>query len=139
MAIFATFISDLLDNFAGLFQNLGRIVGCQRLLLVDEVVAERDLSDTRSVVIMTQDEGRFGRISDLLTCWAPKGIRPKIPKQIVRTFVYVYAAVCMALGKMTSPDTSLRKHRNDELIPGRSLEGLQRLFCDHVGIRRRLA
>jgi transposase len=51
---------------------------------------------------MTQDEGRFGRISDLRTCWAPKGIRPKIRKQIVRTFVYVYAAVCMALGKMTS-------------------------------------
>ncbi len=32
----------------------------------------------------------------------PKGIRPKIGKQIARTFVYVYAAVCMALGKMTS-------------------------------------
>jgi transposase len=51
---------------------------------------------------MAQDEGRFGRISDLRTCWAPKGVRPRIAKQIVRSFVYVYAAVCMALGKMTS-------------------------------------
>ncbi len=51
---------------------------------------------------MAQDEDRFVRISDVRTCWAPKGIRPKIPKQNVRTFVYVYATVCMALGKITS-------------------------------------
>jgi putative transposase len=51
---------------------------------------------------MAQDEGRFGRITDIRKCWAPKGIRPKVGKQIARTFVYVYAAVCMALGKMTS-------------------------------------
>lgn len=58
--------------------------------------------DSRPAVIMAQDEGRFGRISDLRTCWAPKGVRPRIAKQIVRSFVYVYAAVCMAIGKMTS-------------------------------------
>lgn len=29
-------------------------------------------------------------------------MRPKAPRQIVRTFVYVYTAVCMAMGKMTS-------------------------------------
>jgi hypothetical protein len=51
---------------------------------------------------MAQDEGRFGRITDIRSCRAPKGIRPKVPRQVVRTFVYVYAAVCMALGKMTS-------------------------------------
>ena len=51
---------------------------------------------------MSQDEGRFGRISDCRYCWAPKGVRPKTPRQIVRTFLYVYAAVCMALGKITS-------------------------------------
>ena len=62
---------------------------------------EKDPTDTRPVVIMGQDEGRFGRISDIRTCWAPKGVRPKIAKQIVRSFVYVYAAICMALGKKT--------------------------------------
>jgi putative transposase len=51
---------------------------------------------------MAQDEGRFGRITDIRKCWAPKGIRPKVPHQIARTFLYVYAAVCMVLGKMTS-------------------------------------
>jgi hypothetical protein len=51
---------------------------------------------------MAQDEGRFGRISDLRPCWAPKGIRPKAPRQVVRAYLYVYTAVSMALGKMTS-------------------------------------
>lgn len=62
----------------------------------------RDPEDERPVVIMAQDEGRFGRITDIRSCWAPKGIRPRVAKQVVRTFVYVYAAVCMALGKMSA-------------------------------------
>jgi hypothetical protein len=51
---------------------------------------------------MAQDEGRFRRISDLRACWARKRVRPKIAREIVRLFVYVYAAVRLALGKMTS-------------------------------------
>jgi len=54
------------------------------------------------VVIVAQDEGRFGRISDPHRCWAPLGIRPKVPKQVIREYLYAYAAVCPALGKMTS-------------------------------------
>ena len=65
-------------------------------------MAQRDPEDRRPVAIMSQDEGRFGRINDHRPCWAPKGMRPKAPRQIVRAFVYVYAAVCMALGKITS-------------------------------------
>ena len=63
---------------------------------------ERDPRDTRTVIIMAQDEGRFGRITDIRKYWAPKGIRPRVPQQIARTFLYLYAAVCMALGKITS-------------------------------------
>ncbi len=69
---------------------------------VAEVLAERDPEGTRPVVLMSHDEGRFGRISYNSVCWAPKGMRPKAPRQIVRKFLYVYAAVCMALGRMTS-------------------------------------
>ncbi len=29
-------------------------------------------------------------------------MRPRAPRQIVRKFLYVYAAVCMALGRITS-------------------------------------
>jgi hypothetical protein len=41
-------------------------------------------------------------MSHLRPCWAPEGIRPRVPKQLVRAFVYVYATVCAALGKMTA-------------------------------------
>jgi hypothetical protein len=54
------------------------------------------------VAYVPQDEGRFGRISELQSCWAPKGMRPEVAQQIIREYLYVYAAVCPALEKMTS-------------------------------------
>jgi hypothetical protein len=43
---------------------------------------------------MFMDEARFGRINDSRECWAPHGVHPLIPSQIVREFSYAYAAVC---------------------------------------------
>jgi transposase len=43
---------------------------------------------------MFQDEGRFGRITDPRRCWAPPGIRPDVPAQIVREYSYAFAAIC---------------------------------------------
>ena len=51
---------------------------------------------------MAQDEGRFGRISDVRRAWAPADIRPVSAGQIVREYLYVFAAVCPSLGKMTA-------------------------------------
>jgi hypothetical protein len=51
---------------------------------------------------MAQDEARFGRISTPKRAWAPAGIRPKTPRQVVREFCYVYAAVAPEQGLMTS-------------------------------------
>jgi transposase len=51
---------------------------------------------------MTQDEGRFGRVNIPRSSWAPMGIRPLVPKQLVRQSFYVYTAVCPSLGKMSS-------------------------------------
>ena len=51
---------------------------------------------------MAQDEGRFGRISRPKRCWAPPGIRPHVPSQVVRESMYVFAAVAPSLGLMTS-------------------------------------
>jgi transposase len=51
---------------------------------------------------MAEDEGRFGRIDRPRRCWAPKPIRPQVPRQIVREFVYVFAAVCAKLGRLTA-------------------------------------
>lgn len=51
---------------------------------------------------MAQDEGRFGRISKTRSAWAPAGIRPVSARQVIRKYIYVYAAVCPSLGKMTT-------------------------------------
>ncbi len=52
--------------------------------------------------LMFQDEGRFGRISTPRRCWAPGGIRPDVPSQIVREYTYGYAAVSPHDGTMDS-------------------------------------
>lgn len=51
---------------------------------------------------MFQDEGRFGRISDLRRCWAPPGFRPDVPAQVVREYAYVFAAASPHDGTMVS-------------------------------------
>jgi len=51
---------------------------------------------------MAQDEGRFGRISPAKRAWAPPGMRPKAPRQVIRESSYVYAAVAPEQGLMTS-------------------------------------
>jgi hypothetical protein len=51
---------------------------------------------------MFQDEGRFGRISSPRRCWAPRGMRPNVPCQIVREYTYAYAAVSPHDGVMDS-------------------------------------
>jgi transposase len=45
------------------------------------------------LLLMLQDEGRFGRISRPNRCWAPRGVRPCVPSQIIREYTYAYAAV----------------------------------------------
>lgn len=51
---------------------------------------------------MFQDEARFGRISDNKRCWAPKGVRPEVPHQIIREYVYAFSAICPADGLLVS-------------------------------------
>jgi transposase len=58
-------------------------------------------NDDRPTLIMAQDEGRFGRISAIQRAWAPEHVRPLVPSQIVREYVYAYAAVAPELGKMS--------------------------------------
>ena len=53
-------------------------------------------------MITAQDEGCFGRISIPRRCWAPAKVRPRVARQIVREYVYVYSAVAPEIGKMTS-------------------------------------
>lgn len=52
--------------------------------------------------LLFQDEGRFGRISDARSCWAPLPLRPAVGSQLVREYVYAYVAVSPADGQMSS-------------------------------------
>jgi hypothetical protein len=52
--------------------------------------------------VLFQDEGRFGRISDARSCWAPLPLRPSVSSQLVREYIYAYVAVSPADGQMSS-------------------------------------
>jgi transposase len=68
---------------------------------VKEAEKTKDPQDCRPTLIMAQDEGCFGRINRLQRAWAPEHVRPQVPRQIVREYTYVYAAVAPEEGKMT--------------------------------------
>lgn len=51
---------------------------------------------------MFQDEARFGRINEPQRCWAPLGIRPNAPQQIIREYTYAYGAFSPIDGEMDS-------------------------------------
>jgi hypothetical protein len=52
--------------------------------------------------VLFQDEGRFGRISDARSCWAPLHLWLFVCSQLVREYIYAYVAVCPAGGQMSS-------------------------------------
>jgi len=45
------------------------------------------------VLVLFQDEARFGRMSDPARCWAPYPLRPVVELALVREFRYFYAAI----------------------------------------------
>jgi len=76
---------------------------------------------------MTQDEGRFGRVNIPRSSWAPRSIRPLVPKQLVRESIYVYAAICPSLGRMSS---LILPSANTEMM-GLFLENVSNEFPDN--------
>jgi DDE superfamily endonuclease len=69
---------------------------------------------------MAEDEACFGRLSIPRRAWAPAGVRPHAPQQLIREYSYVYAAVAPAEGKMTSL-----------ILPSADTE-MMNLFLEHV-------
>jgi len=43
--------------------------------------------------LMYIDEAGFGRISDMVKCWAPQGVRPIVYRHHIREYEYAYGAV----------------------------------------------
>ena len=70
--------------------------------MIQDAQKDRALDDDRPVVFMVQDEARFGRITQPTRCWAPLGMRPCAPTQIVRQAIYAFAAIAPKTGRMTS-------------------------------------
>ena len=54
------------------------------------------------ILLLFQDEARFGRISDIRKCWCPKPYRPLCQAMITHEYTYAYAAVSVADGQMDS-------------------------------------
>ncbi|MEA5467166.1 transposase [Leptothoe sp. PORK10 BA2] len=51
---------------------------------------------------MAEDEGRFGRLGQVMSAWCGPGIWPESGQQLVREYLYSYVAVAPALGMMTA-------------------------------------
>lgn len=94
--------------------------------LVADAVASRPPGDDRPVLLMAQDEGRFGRINPVQDGWAPPGVRPSVAQQAVRESVYVFAAVAPALGRMVSWITP----HADTALMNRFLQHVSETFAD---------
>lgn len=85
-----------------------------------QVLTTKPVEDPRPLLILVQDEGRFGRISRPKSCWAPPGIRPEAPAQVVREAIYAFTAVAPSLGKLCSL-----------LLPTANTESMN-IFLQHV-------
>lgn len=69
---------------------------------------------------MFQDEARFGRISDVRRCWAPKPLRPVCQGMLTHEYTYAYGAVDVCTGEL---DSLILPHVNT---------GCMQLFLDEV-------
>src|ERR1035437_3555604 len=57
---------------------------------------------TQTIKLMFQDEARFGRISDVWRCWAPKPVRPLCQGMLTHEYTYAYGAVDVCTGELES-------------------------------------
>jgi len=66
------------------------------------VAAARRAKPGVELLVVFEDEARFGRMSRPMRCWAPQGIRPEVKTQLVRQFDYAFGAVAPLTGQMDS-------------------------------------
>jgi len=78
---------------------------------------------------MFQDEARFGRINDPRRCWAPEGLRPEVPVQIIREYTYLFGAVSPHDGVL---DTLILPEVNAEAMSLFLAEVAQRHRTDYI-------
>ena len=72
---------------------------------------------------MFQDEARFGRISDVRRCWAPKPMRPLCQGMLTHEYTYAFGAVDVCTGELDSL-----------ILPNVNTDCMQ-IFLDEVSAR----
>ena len=72
---------------------------------------------------MFQDEARFGRISDVRRCWAPRPVRPLCQAMLTHEYTYAYGAVDVLTAAL---DSLILPHVNTACM---------QLFLDEVSAR----
>lgn len=78
------------------------------------------MGDLRPLLVMGQDEGRFGRSTSPRRCWVPPGVRARAPRQVVREYSYAFTAVAPKEGWLSS------------LILPKANSAMMSLFLAHV-------
>jgi hypothetical protein len=58
--------------------------------------------DSRPLKTFFQDEARFGRMTDPVSCWAPAGLRPLVKTHMIREYTHVFSAACPSDGQTFS-------------------------------------
>lgn len=97
---------------------------------MEEAIKTFEPEDQRPIKVFFQDESRFGRISQRVKCWAPKGVRPEVAQQIVRQFLYCYSAVSPWDGE----NFSLLYSHVDGVSMGSFLEEFSNYYKDYRNI-----
>jgi transposase len=83
----------------------------------------QDWASGQSIKLMFQDEARFGRISDVRRCWAPRPVRPLCQAMLTHEYTYAYGAVDACTGEL---DSLILPHVNTHCM---------QLFLDEVSSR----
>ena len=50
------------------------------------------------IIVFFEDEARFGRISKEMSCWVRSDMVPSVAKQLIRQYIYAYAALSPQTG-----------------------------------------
>ena len=83
----------------------------------------QDWAQGKAIKLMFQDEARFGRISDVRRCWAPRPLRPVCQAMLTHEYTYAYGAVDVCTGEL---DSLILPHVNT---------GCMQLFLNEVSAR----
>ena len=81
--------------------------------MVEKAAATFGPDDRRPLKVFSEDEGRSGRMSNPVKCRVPPGVRPLIPQQRVREYIYAYTAVSPDDGENFS---LILPHSNKEMM-----------------------